>query len=77
MFVRKEASAQERLGIPTDRDPGGRLSDKGSLDSKIDLQRKLRSTFSKLMEKTGVNKMEDFIKVEVSPKLDSRRSINL
>lgn len=64
MFVRKEADAQERVGIPSN--PGRSLSIRESLVSKADVRRNLRSVFDKLMQKTGVNEMEDFIKVEVS-----------
>lgn len=64
MFVRKEADAQESVGIPSN--PGRSLSTRESLVSKADVRRNLRSVFDKLMQKTGVNKMEDFIKVEVS-----------
>lgn len=64
MFVRIEADAQERAGIPSN--PGRSLSTEESLVSKADVRRNLRSVFDKLMQKTGVNKMEDFIKVEVS-----------
>merc|ERR1711953_1285519 len=62
MFVRIEADAQERAGIPSN--PGRSLSTEESLVSKADVRRNLRSVFDKLMQKTGVNKMEDFIKVE-------------
>ena len=64
MFVKKEAYAQERVGIRGDLDESP--SSVTSLDSKVDVRRNLRSVFDKLMQKTGVNKMEDFIKVEVS-----------
>ena len=67
MFVKNEAYAKESVGIPPDsRQARPDLGSTGTLDSKADLQRKLRSTFAKLMDKTGVNKMEHFIKVEVS-----------
>ena len=64
MFVKKEAYAQERVGIRGNLDES--QSTVVSLDSKVDVRRNLRSVFDKLMQKTGVNKMEDFIKVEVS-----------
>ena len=64
MFVKKEAYAQERVGIRGNLDESP--SSVASLDSKVDVRRNLRSVFDKLMQKTGVNKMEDFIKVEVS-----------
>ena len=64
MFVKKEAYAQERVGIRGNLDESP--SSAVSLDSKVDVRRNLRSVFDKLMQKTGVNKMEDFIKVEVS-----------
>ena len=64
MFVKKEAYAQEREGILGNLDESP--SSVASLDSKVDVRRNLRSVFDKLMQKTGVNKMEDFIKVEVS-----------
>ena len=64
MFVKKEAYGQERVGIPSDL--GKNINSRSSLNSKADVRRNLRSVFDKLMQKTGVNKMEDFIKVEVS-----------
>ena len=69
VFVKNEAYAKETVEIPMDTKLAGPgVVSKGTLDSKVDLQRKLRSTFAKLMDKTGVNKMEHFIKVEVSTK---------
>ena len=67
MFIKNEAYAEERVGIlPDSKQARPGLGSRGTLNSKADLQRKLRSTFAKLMDKTGVNKMEHFIKVEVS-----------